>query len=402
MKVLFVLPLNGISGGLNVLFELARHLHAMGADVDLAFDREEPPLPITSFRGVEHIPAFYLSDIGGRGSYDVAIASWWETAFRLERVQARHFAYFVQDFEDRFYVAPERAARLLVRKTYEENFAFFTVSQALADRLRREFGKQACVVRPGIHVERYDRAAPALPPASGALRVLVEGPSSHERKRVPAAFDVLRGLDGFEVVFLTSDGIRRPDWHIDHFFAQVPYQDTPGIYKSIDIVLKLSRQESFALPVLEGFAAGATAVVTGFEGHDEYIRHEGNALVVPLHYPERAADALTRLRDDPALLARLRADARRTAQEFDWTASCAAFVRELERIVQEPPSALDVLPRLQEEFADYCQVMDERRELHALVRRQNLQLDFLLGHAMRRRLEPAMRWAWRRLRASAS
>jgi len=144
-----------------------------------------------------------------------------------------------------------------------------------------------------------------------------------------------------EIFYLTGDGVVEPDWHPDEVFSKVPYPEVPGVYASCDILLKLSSQESFALPVLEMFATGGTAVVTSFTGYDLYIRDNVNALVVPIDDKRAAVSALQRLVNDPALLTRLKDGAIQTCQGFSWAASNdtfeAALVKELARVNSETP-----------------------------------------------------------------
>lgn len=54
----------------------------------------------------------------------------------------------------------------------------------------------------------------------------------------------------------------------------------PEIYRSCDVIVKLSYIEGMFGPPLEMFHCGGTAIVYDVTGHDEYIVHEKNALVV--------------------------------------------------------------------------------------------------------------------------
>jgi glycosyltransferase involved in cell wall biosynthesis len=70
--------------------------------------------------------------------------------------------------------------------------------------------------------------------------------------------------------------------------------------------------------LVEAMAAGAPVVATGVSGIPELVEHEVNGLLVPPDDPEALADALLRLRDDPALAARVAAAGRETVRErFD-------------------------------------------------------------------------------------
>ena len=54
-------------------------------------------------------------------------------------------------------------------------------------------------------------------------------------------------------------------------------------------MLKLSRVEGMFGPPLEGFHMGATCVVTAVTGHEEYVEHGENGLVVEWDDPAGSA-----------------------------------------------------------------------------------------------------------------
>ena len=86
------------------------------------------------------------------------------------------------------------------------------------------------------------------------------------------------------------------------------------LYAETDVVLKLSRVEGMFGPPLEGFHRGATCVVTPVTGHDEYVEHGWNGLVVDWDDPRGTARMLDLLARDRALLHFLRTNALATAR----------------------------------------------------------------------------------------
>jgi hypothetical protein len=105
------------------------------------------------------------------------------------------------------------------------------------------------------------------------------------------------------------------------------------VFATTHVLLKLSRVEGMAGPPLEAFHMGATAVVTPVTGHEEYIRHGHNAIVVGYDDPFGTTRALDLLGRDRSLLHTLRSNAHRTAAEWpDWrtaTQSMAAALEDL-------------------------------------------------------------------------
>jgi len=85
--------------------------------------------------------------------------------------------------------------------------------------------------------------------------------------------------------------------------------DRPGIlraYAEHDVLAFPSRwDEPFGLVPLEAMAAGLPVVATSTGGTPEVIVHESTGLLVPPDDPEALSSALLRLREQPALAARL-------------------------------------------------------------------------------------------------
>jgi hypothetical protein len=74
------------------------------------------------------------------------------------------------------------------------------------------------------------------------------------------------------------------------------------------------------------FSQGGTAITYPVTGHDEYIRHNENALVAPPFEHDRIVDFLRTLATRPELLNRLRVNALATARAaIDWPESGARF-----------------------------------------------------------------------------
>jgi hypothetical protein len=112
---------------------------------------------------------------------------------------------------------------------------------------------------------------------------------------------------------------------------------------------------------------GATVVTTAVTGHDEYVVHGENGLVVgwdDVHGTARALDLLAR---DRRLLHELRTGALRTARAWpDWRQASQLMALALRRVAAEPPPPVRGAGlRLASEFATVkseAQVMQRRIE----------------------------------------
>lgn len=99
--------------------------------------------------------------------------------------------------------------------------------------------------------------------------------------------------------------------------AFVPFQEeTADVYRALDVVIHAStRPEPFGRTIVEAMACSRPVVVANAGGAAELFIEGEDALGFPPGDPDALAGAIARLAGDPALRARLGANARRTAVE---------------------------------------------------------------------------------------
>jgi len=177
------------------------------------------------------------------------------------------------------------------------------------------------------------------------LRVLVEGPVDVPMKHVPESVAIARAAGADEVWLLTSSAVDHFDG-VDRVISRIPIEHTAAVYRSCDVLLKLSQVEGMYGPPLEMFHCGGTVVTYDVTGHDEYVEHERNGLVVAMGDEQGAVAALKRLSDDPALLRRLRFGALQTAATWpDWDRSSQRFWDLARLIARQHPTGDDAAMR---------------------------------------------------------
>ena len=97
---------------------------------------------------------------------------------------------------------------------------------------------------------------------------------------------------------------------IDHIQFMGSRSDVPRLLAAADIGLLCSHEEGFSNALLEGMAAGLPMIATDVGGNAEAVQDGLTGLLVPAKDPDRLAQALVRLANDPDLRARLGAAAR--------------------------------------------------------------------------------------------
>ena len=106
----------------------------------------------------------------------------------------------------------------------------------------------------------------------------------------------------------------------------MPPADCAKIYRSCDVIVKLSYVEGMFGPPLEMFHCGGTTIVYDVTGHDEYIEHEKNGLVVKTDDDDKVVEYINKLKDNPRYLNKLKKEALVTAKNWiSWEESSLRF-----------------------------------------------------------------------------
>ena len=133
-----------------------------------------------------------------------------------------------------------------------------------------------------VSTSRYfvPTGTPLRPEATVFVSSLRDRSASWHKSVVPA-LRLARSLSD-ETWLLTSTDVGAISG-VDRVFSRLPPDETADVYRSCDILLKLSLIEGFGLPPLEMFHCGGTVV--GFDGPStaitEYAEHGRDCLLAP-------------------------------------------------------------------------------------------------------------------------
>ncbi len=349
MRVAFLTKDLQLSGGVGVVLTHARNLAAdHGFDVTLVTTAGQAE-PDWDYEHLPHLNVASLADTRGE-EFDLAISTWWETAYALFDLKARRYASFVQSLEDRFYRPHESLDRLSARLTLELPVSFITEASWIAETLAElRPGVPVHLVRNGIDKDLFAPLDTLVPNNDAPLRVLIEGDPASWFKGIGAAINSVKAMrepHSMQLVCPTRQGLAPEDAR--RAVGPLTTQELAAVYSDTDVLLKLSRVEGMYGPPLEGFHRGATCVTTEVTGHDEYIRHGVNALIVDWDDERGTASQLDLLARDRELLLTLRQGALETAREWpDWSQSSARFAEALRAVAaSELPDPYVHLPDL--------------------------------------------------------
>jgi glycosyltransferase involved in cell wall biosynthesis len=351
LKVAFLLDSFIIAGGIAAILEHCGQLENLHfepyiiTDDNVRSDRRwhpnGPALRVFSF------------DEAKRIDFDVAIATWWKTAYRLHQLRAKNYAYFVQSIESRFY-SPTKEAFLkpLVTATYHLPLTFITEARWIQEYLQKmRPGASVFYVRNGIDKTMFNlgERTELEPNPTQPLRILVEGPLGVWFKETMKAIQIASELPFPKRITLVtaSDvpaGVRR---FVNSVYTKVPLNQMPQIYRETDVLLKLSKVEGMFMPPLEAFHCGATAICCWVTGCDEYLRHGWNGFIAAPGDYDSIRRYLILIDKDRRLLNFLRYNALSTAKSWpSWNQASRFMASVLAKIAEKEGPADPYAPLL--------------------------------------------------------
>lgn len=341
MRVAWLLPDLTLSGGAGIVIQHARQVQRHHGMESVLVRTRPATRPDWAYPGLEELRVATLDEAAGE-RFDVAVATWWETAMDLFALDADRYAYFLQLLENSHYPEGE-AERLGFQLTLGLPVRFITASAWIRRTVERlQPGNPAFYVLSGM--DKATWSPPDAPPAvDGPLRVVVEGGLDLIRKGVPHALEAVRGMaEPKHVTLVTPRAPEAPEPSVDAHVGGISHAELAALFARSHVLLKLSRAEGMYGPPLEGFHMGATTVTTEVTGHDEYVRHGWNGVVVDWDDVRGTARMLDLLARDRRYLHFLRHNALATARGWpSWEQAAQFMALALLRIRREAAPTAD-------------------------------------------------------------
>ncbi len=332
-----------ISGGANVIFEHAYYASKQGVDVTFITISGQGKNEASWH---PHAAGFNYAqlDKAKECSFDVVIATEWRSAYDAGKLTAKKYIYFVQSLESRFFKDRECLLAYLADNSYELPFVYITEAHWIRDYLKQQYGQSAVVVRNGIDKGGFrPDGRGAVAKKSNKLRFLVEGSVHNWLKNVDKTIMLCRKAGVDELWLVTPDNIT--DYQgADRVFSRVRSEKMPEIYRSCDVLVKLSLVEGMFGPPLEMFHCGGTAIVYDVEGADEYIESGVNSIMIKKNDEEAVLAAIRQVKADRLLLDRLKTGASKTAAEWPgWEQASQVFFETVAGTSEQDPKIREIL-----------------------------------------------------------
>ncbi|WP_022760435.1 glycosyltransferase family 4 protein [Butyrivibrio sp. AD3002] len=325
MKWAIFLGSTTVGGGTYVIFEHATRAKEKGVDVTIV-TREKVSKEELYWHTKASELRFITVEEASKEEFDVVISTWWAMVGEAYKVKGKQYLYFVQSIESRFAPEKEKPTRRYAESTYMMPMEIITEATWIKEYLEKNYLKHPILVHNGIRKDIYFPDGEVIEKRDpNKLRVLVEGPVDVDFKNVPKTIKLCQKSKADEIWLMTSSEISKYKG-VDKVFSRVPIWEAAKIYRSCDVIVKLSYVEGMFGPPLEMFHCGGTAITYDVTGHDEYIVNGVNGLVVHRDDDDKVVEYLNRLKEDSEYLNNLKKGALDTANNWiDWETSSDRF-----------------------------------------------------------------------------
>lgn len=357
-----------LSGGHNVIFEHISRIHKRGnLDIYLIFDQDISNENLAWFSGIEEVKRLSLEKAKAM-EFDIAVATFWRTCYQLKDLHAKSYVYFNQSVESKFYSVEEFNNRNAAEATYLLGLKIITEASWIQKYIKENYKEEAQLVLNGIRKENYQLEGEVWANRDiSKLRVLIEGNLSSSFKNVARTIELCKESLADEIWLLTNSKIDHIEG-VDRIFSNIPMNETQKIFRSCDVLVKLSTVEGMFGPPLEMFHCGGTAITYNVTGHEEYMVHNHNSLIANMHDEAMIVRYINELKEHPEKLASLKKNAYVTSLEwYDWDAASLGFEQALISCYQEPNLPHTVLKQkisiLNNWYSNYQILLDENQSL---------------------------------------
>ena len=254
--------------------------------------------------------------------FDRYVATFWSSVDMVDSYKYMNKdgekLYLVQGMEADFYKGSDHQRRSVFATYNNYRVTPITISKWCQEWLESDFGRNAKYAENGIDLNNFKFKKRNF--KNRKVRVLIEGDSSSDYKRVDESFKIANKLDPekYEISYLSYNGEPKNWYRVDNTYIKVPYEEVGKIYQKNDILLKSSILESFSYPPIEMMATGGVSVLVENGGNAEYIKDGENALYYKTGNVEDALDKINKLVNSQELFNNIANNGRKTAESREW------------------------------------------------------------------------------------
>lgn len=314
LKICFILPTLGNSGGVQIILSIANILAESGNDVDIVYPVIPPningwrfkkpfefvkligwiPLNIIRFNRKKYLEKYkyinfkqILTLKNIPQCYEKYVATWWETAVFLKKLKNKEKIYFIQ--ADETWNGNEQS----VKETYNyEDFKLITICEYLSNKIYTDFNRKISILYNDIDFKKFNRTETTK--ENKSIGVIY-------RKNTWKRFDnFMKYLEKYKKdgVKYYCIGRRVPRKYLEKFnyvYDGNSQSDMNKFYNKIGmLILPSDDKEGFGLPIIEAMMCGTPVAVMNIGIAYEIIDDGINSFIMKNNDEDGINDVINR------------------------------------------------------------------------------------------------------------
>lgn len=333
MKILFLLPVRGGSGGAHSVVQEVTEMRRLGMDAIIAVKNNDLEHLQQLYQDVHNVKSLFVGFTNDTlitlsERFDIVVATVFSSVLLLKKIiDVNPYilpAYYAQDYEPMFF-PKESENWTLARESYNliPNALIFAKTHWIADKIKKEHGVSVSKVSPSIDHNAYyprPRLNDGLIHITAMIRPQTPYRGAERTMRLLSRLEKAHPNSlAFHLFGCDSDDDRFKSLQSDFAFENQGVLKRPEvslILSKSDIFIDLSDYQAFGRTSLEAMACGATAVVPLHGGGDEYARDNINALVVDSFDEDDCFNRISELLKDKEKINAMRISSLLTAANY--------------------------------------------------------------------------------------
>lgn len=299
-------------GGNKIIFEQANRLIKRGYNVKIYCLLGQQPKWFDLSVKIKKLYQYYISP-----KADIAISTFWPTAYLTLFLPAKRKIYFIQGWEINFY--KNIILKFLVKQTYFFPFEIIVISKSLMGKLKKMCKKRIYILPDGIDTSLFK---PKLQTKkSKKIKIL----------SVVSEYSYAKGIDLLKETItkikkntskykftLVSFEKKTYDKIFDRFISNPDQKTLVSLFQNSEFLLNTSRSEGFFIPGLEAMATGCVVISTNSGGVLEYAVNNKNAIIVNNISKLYRNNMIEKLSNNYLKTNKMRKNGIKTSKNFKW------------------------------------------------------------------------------------
>lgn len=334
-KLLFLLPVQGGSGGAHSVVQESLELYRYGIDVKIAVINKKYPTFLDNYKDIPEIQDMVVSyeDIQDlkvlAQSFSVVCATIYNTVQDLQEIleACPHImpAYYIQDYEP-FFSPKDTENWIAANNSYTKisNAVLFAKTQWLCDVIKHRHNVVAYKVEPSIDHQVY---YPNFRRSDDMINISVMVRFTTARRAPSKTLRVIKILSDLfphkvKFTIFGSDpqrleSCRIPTPNNTQILGLLTRPEVASVLRQSDVFLDLSDYQAFGRTALEAMASGTVSIVPCRGGSDEFAVPFINSLAVNTFSERECVNAIARLIHlNPESLFQMKLNAVETASRY--------------------------------------------------------------------------------------